>query len=83
MSEIIDNVAKSRYELLTEGHLSIASYQKDDNRLIITHVEVPHALRGKGVAAKLMAGIVQDAQTKSLTIVPVCSYAAAYMARHA
>jgi predicted GNAT family acetyltransferase len=82
MTDVIDNAAENRYELLMDGHLSVADYYKNGNTLAITHVEVPQALRGKGVAAQLMAGIVLDAKAKNLTIHPICSYAASYMQRH-
>jgi predicted GNAT family acetyltransferase len=72
----------SRYELMTDGLLSIADYRKSGNVISITHVEVPHELRGRGVAAQLMAAIVQDARAQNLTINPICSYAASYLKRH-
>lgn len=79
---VTDNTHQSRYEMQVEGVLAIADYNLRDNRLAITHVEVPDALRGQGIAAKLMAHIVEDAKARKLEIVPICSYAAAYMQRH-
>ncbi len=82
MAEVIDNTVQNRYEMLVEGHLSIADYYKKDNVIAITHVEVPPALRGKGVAAQLMAAIVVDANAKKLTISPICPYAASYLQKN-
>lgn len=82
MTAFKNNTQANRYELEFEGHLAIAEYMLDGERLAITHVEVPEALRGKGVAAKVMEGVVADANAKKLSIVPVCSYAAAYLQRH-
>ena len=65
-----------------EGHLAIADYHRKDGKLFITHVEVPSALRGKGVAAQLMQGVVEHVKNQGLTLVPICSYAVAYMQRH-
>lgn len=79
---VINNPEKNRYELDTDGHLSVADYQLDGKTLTITHVYVPNELRGKGVAAKVMEAVVEDADARGLHIVPVCSYAATYMARH-
>ncbi len=83
MSEIKNNALENRYELMTDGHLSVADYRLDGDKLYITHVEVPSALRGRGVAAMVMDGVVKDAGERGLTIVPICSYAAAYMQRKA
>jgi uncharacterized protein len=79
---VINNKEKSRYELETEGYLSIADYQLSGNELAITHVFVPDELRGKGIAAQVMAGVVEDAKKQNLKIVPICSYAASYVQRH-
>lgn len=77
-----NNPEKNRYELTVDGHLAIADYRFEGNKLAITHVEVPEALRGRGVAAQVMAGVVADAAARGLTIVPVCPYAAAYLKKH-
>ena len=79
---VINNTVKSRYELEVDNHLSVADYRLNGNELVITHVGVPEALRGQGIAAKVMDGVVEDATAQGLTIVPICSYAASYMARH-
>ncbi len=82
MSGIINNESQQRYELVVDGHVSVADYHLDGNQLSINRVYVPEALRGRGVAAQVMDGVIADANAKGLHIVPVCSYAATYMARH-
>ncbi len=81
-SKAVDNDALSRYELVVDGILSIAEYRKSGNVISVTHVEVPPELRGRGVAAQLMASIVLDAKENKLTINPICPYAASYMDKH-
>jgi uncharacterized protein len=78
---VVNNPAKSRYELEVEGGLAVADYHIHDNVMSITHVEVPETLRGKGVAAKVMEGVVADAKAKKLSIRPICPYAVSYMQR--
>jgi len=82
MQNVINNSKDNRYELTVEGHVAVADYRLDGDRLVVTHVGVPEALRGKGVAAQVMQGVVSDAKARGLTIVPVCSYAAAYMQKN-
>ncbi len=79
---IIDNKAQSRFELPLNGELAYADYQRLPDRLIISHVFTPPALRGGGVASQLMQAIVQQAQQERLRIQPICSYAAIWMKRH-
>ena len=81
-NKAVDNSALSRYELMTDGFLSIADYKKSGNVIAITHVEVPMELRGRGVAAQLMAAIVLDAKAQNLAINPICPYAASYLKKH-
>ncbi len=76
------NAAGDRYELVEEGKLAFADVQRRGDQLIIPHVEADPDLRGKGTAGRLMEGIVAHAQREGLTIVPLCSYARAWLARH-
>lgn len=77
-----DNPGKSRYELEAEGEIAFATYQHNGDTLTITHTFTPPALRGKGVAAALVAGLLDDARARGLRIAPMCSYVEAYFARH-
>jgi predicted GNAT family acetyltransferase len=82
MADIIDNTASSRYEWDIEGQVAFADYRKQGNQRLITHVEVPEALRNRGIAAKLMGFIIEDSKAQGFTLVPICSYAVAYLQRH-
>lgn len=79
---ITNNVAKSRYELVEDGQVAFADYRLQSGRLIIDHVESPPALRGTGVAGRLMQGVADEARTQGLKITPICSYAVAWLRRH-
>ena len=50
--------------------------------MVITHVETPSAMRGKGAASRLMDGIADHIRAEGRRIVPQCPYAAAWMKRH-
>ena len=78
-----DNTESSRYELDIGGQVVFAIYRRDGSTLYIRHVEAPLPLRGKGAASTLMEGIVEIAGRENLTIVPLCSYAAAWIRRRA
>ena len=79
---VSDNRARSRFELEVAGEIAFADYRRDAGRLVIPHVEAPPALRGTGVAGRLMEGVLKAARDEGLKVVPLCSYAAAYMRRH-
>lgn len=79
---VSNNSNANRYELSLDGQLAFADYRLEGDRLAVTHVETPVELRGRGVAAELMKGIVEDAKKRGLTIVPICPYAQVYLKRN-
>ena len=82
MSQISDNTARSRFELVEEGKLAFADYRLDDSLLILPHVEADPALRGKGTAGRLMTGVLELARERGWKVRPICGYAAAFIQRH-
>ncbi|MEO5917486.1 MAG: GNAT family N-acetyltransferase [Luteolibacter sp.] len=82
METITDNTARSRFELVEEGKLAFADYRLDGILLILPHVEADPALRGKGSAGRLMAGVLALARERGWQVRPICGYAAAYIERH-
>lgn len=79
---VIDNEAKSRFELEEHGELAFATYRKQGGVYTIPHVEAAMALRSKGTAGRLMDGIAAIARTNSYKIHPTCPYAVAWFRRH-
>ena len=80
--QVVDNVARHRFELDVGGEVCFADYHRDGSHLIVTHVEAPPPLRGTGAAGRLMEGVLAAVRTEGLQVIPLCSYAAAYIRRH-
>jgi predicted GNAT family acetyltransferase len=76
-----DNVEAKRFEIGAPGQVVFADYRREGDRLYIDHVEAPVAFRGTGAAGALMEAIVERAHAEGRAIVPVCSYAAAWLKR--
>ena len=72
----------SRFEIDIEGQTVFADYRLEDKTLYITHVESPPALRGRGAAGQLMQQIIEKTQKETLTVVPICGYAASWIKRN-
>ena len=81
-SEIIHNPSEKRFETWIDGKLSKLDYIEDGKNFVITHVGVQPELRGQGLAGKIVEAGLEYAKEKSLRVVPMCSYAAAYIRRH-
>ena len=80
--EIVHNEAEKRFEVWIEGNLSKLDYIQDGKNFVITHVGVSPELRGQGIAGKIVQVGLEYAKERSLRVVPMCSYAAAYIRRH-
>lgn len=82
MTDVIENVTRSRFELVEDGLTAFADYSRMGDQLIIRHVESPPALRGTGAAGRLMEGVLAFARREGFKITPICGYADAYIRRH-
>ena len=77
-----DNVGQSRFELEEDGNTAVANYRLADGVMTFTHTETPPALRGRGVAGRLIHGALTTARTRGLKVVAQCPFVAAHIARH-
>ncbi|HVS52290.1 MAG TPA: GNAT family N-acetyltransferase [Opitutaceae bacterium] len=77
------NAAERRFEAEVDGQLAVAEYEHDGERMVFTHTFVPPALRGRGLAEKVVRAGLDYARAEGRRIVPACSYVAAFVERHA
>jgi uncharacterized protein len=77
-----NNPAQSRYEMDVDGGTALALYQSAPGKVLVYHTEVPAQLRGRGMGAKLMRGLLADIRANNLKVVPRCSYVARFMREH-
>ncbi len=80
--EIIHNEGENRFEVWVNGNLSTLDYIHNGMNFVITHVGVHPELRGQGIAAKITQAGLEYARVNSLKVIPLCSYAAAYIRRN-
>ncbi len=77
-----DDPARQRFELEVDGALAFVDYRRDGGTLLLTHAEVPPALRGGGVGSALVKGTLALVRQRGDKVVPLCSFVAHYMERH-
>ncbi len=80
--EVVHNPAENRFETWIDGNLSKLDYIQDEKNFVITHVGVHPSLRGQGVAGRIVEVGLAYARENDLRVVPMCSYAAAFIRRH-
>ena len=79
---VIDNRSANRFEIHVAGEIAFLAYSRDGSTIAYTHTEVPPALEGHGIAAKLATHALDYARANSLDVVPLCPYVADYIKRH-
>lgn len=83
MSDTVrDDAARQRYELETRGELAFIDYLRDGRKVIMTHAEVPVALRGAGIGSALVKGALLLVREKGEKVVPLCPFVAQYIHSH-
>ena len=80
--EITHNEADHTFEVWIDGYLSKLDYIKDGKNFVIAHVGVCPEFRGQGIAGKIVQTSLEYARENSLRVIPMCSYAAAYIRRN-
>ncbi len=78
-----DNTEAKRYELKVDGELlASAEYADGPNSVAITRVFTRPTHRGQGLAAEITEFAADRIAASGKTVVPVCSYAAAWFEHH-
>lgn len=82
MTEIAHSPERRRFVTEVDGYEAYVEYEVEGGAMIITHTIVPAPIGGRGIAAALVRTAVEHARQEGLKVVPACSYAAAWFARH-
>jgi predicted GNAT family acetyltransferase len=77
------DAAHSRYELRIEGTVvGVANYIRSGDTVSITHTGVETALRGRGLAGRLVDFALRDLRGEGLGVLPHCSFVSDYIVKH-
>jgi uncharacterized protein len=76
-----DNAEEGRFEYHVGDLMAYATYHMNGSIMSIAYVEAPPALRGTGAAGNLMQKIMETARERGCRVIPICSYAAAWIRR--
>jgi hypothetical protein len=82
LSEVQNNRAASRFELVVDGKLAKAEYKLRPGAILFTHTEVPPELEGRGIGSQLARAALDAARAEGLGVVPLCPFIASYIKRH-
>jgi uncharacterized protein len=80
--KIEHNKNQQRFEARIEDLVSVIDYVLDNKRLSLTHVIVPKALEGQGIAGELTQTALDWARSENYRVIPVCPYVKTWLQRH-
>ena len=83
MSDVVNNPAHRRYELVVDGDLAAAYYKLDGKVITFVHTEVPPELGGRGIGSKLVQGALDQARASGLKVIAECPFVKAWIGKHA
>ena len=79
-----DSGSSGEYRAHVAGsrHISRLTWVQRGSVRIAGHTLVPPEIGGRGIAARLVAALIEDARKQDFTVDPQCSYVAAAFAKH-
>jgi uncharacterized protein len=80
---VVHNEKAHQFEIEKDGLRAVLTYRQFPDRIHLIHTEVPAPLEGKGLATKLARAALDFARANHLRVVPVCSFVASFLRKHA
>jgi len=80
---VVDNAGERRFEAFVEGSFAgSCAYVLEGRVLTLPHTKVEAAFEGRGVGAALARFALGHARDGGFSVVPACSFIAAFIERH-
>lgn len=80
--EIIHDASRHRFVTIVDGYEGYVEYERVGDSIALTHTIVPAEIGGRGIAGDLVKQAFEYAKEEGLSVIPVCSYAVAWVGRH-
>ena len=78
-----DNQESKQYQVEIEGLFPRIEYIKTkDDKIYLTHTEVPRSLEGRGIGSEIIRLALEDIKKQDLTLIPLCPFVASYIKKH-
>jgi predicted GNAT family acetyltransferase len=82
-TQVVDVPEKGRFEIRLDGRVvGLASYHVDGTTMTLPHTEVDPGVGGRGIGTTLVAGVLDAARERGLTVLPYCSFVRRYIQQH-
>jgi predicted GNAT family acetyltransferase len=80
---VIDNRGQNRYELRDGDEVvGFTEYHFYGTELALLHTEIRPESGGRGLGSELIKGVLDDARSRDLKVLPYCQFVRAYIGKH-
>jgi len=80
--EIRNNKEIKQFDTNVDGHVALIEYTINDNRIFLTHIEVPSELEGRGVGSLLVKETLLEIERMNLQVIPACKFVKKYIQKN-
>jgi len=82
-TKVVDVPERGRFEVRVDDRVvGLASYHVDGSTMTLPHTEVDPSVGGQGIGSALVAGVLEAARERGLTVLPYCSFIRHYIQQH-
>lgn len=83
MDTVTDNTERSRLELPVDGEVgAFVDYRLEGTTMELVHTETVEGFEGRGLAGRLVAGVMEQIAARCLSLRPSCSYVQSWLKKH-
>jgi predicted GNAT family acetyltransferase len=79
---VVDNSARSRFEINVEGETAFLLYKREPGSMTLLHTEVPEHLRGRRLGTALVERALEMAHSEGRRMIVECPFARMYLRKH-
>ena len=81
--ELQHHPERRQYHFLVDDEMvGLADYHDVDGARVVHHTEIDPAREGQGLGGAMVKAVLDDIGASGMTVVPQCSFVAAYVRRH-
>ncbi len=80
--ELKNNRINKQFEFHIDGLIPKVEYIRAQDRIFLTHTEVPKELEGRGIGSILIETVLKEVERQELTLVPLCPFVAGFIKEH-
>jgi len=80
--KVIHEPDNNRFVIYLEGNEAYVEYKMSDDTIDLYHTFTDPALRGKGLAARVVRAAFEYAKENNLKVIPTCSYVRSFVRRY-